>query len=43
VNHLPQGEYFQDLILREGQGLKIIQITNNAIATWSVHLVVTME
>jgi hypothetical protein len=43
VNHLPQGHYFQDLILRADEGLSVSQITNNAVATWSVHLIVTME
>ena len=43
VNLLQQGEHIQDLVLYEGEGLRLIQITANAIAQWAVHAIVTIE
>ena len=43
INWANQGEHVQDLVLQAGEGFRLIQITNNAVATWSIHAIVTMQ
>lgn len=42
INWLPEGPLLQDITLREGEGFRLIQITSNTAATWSVLAAVTI-
>jgi hypothetical protein len=43
INWLPEHEAIQDIVLREGQGIRVIQITSNTAATMGSYLVFTTE
>lgn len=43
VNWMPEGDHFQDLTLRAGEGFRVIQITNNTAGVWGCLAVITIE
>ena len=42
-NYIPEGENIQRPTAREGEGLKLTQITNSTAGSWSVCAVITLE
>lgn len=43
INWIPEGPNIQEIAVREGDGLRVIQITNNTAATWGVLAVGSIE
>lgn len=43
INWIPEGPNLQELVIREGQGLLVKQITSNTAAFWGCLLTVTVE
>lgn len=43
INWLPEGDDIQDLTLREGEGVRVQQITSNTAGVWGCLLLVTVE
>jgi hypothetical protein len=43
INWMPEGEDVQEMVLREGEGMKVVQITNSTVGVMSCLLVVTIE
>lgn len=43
VNWIPEGPNIQEIVLREGEGLLLKQITNSTVGVWSALLVGTVE
>lgn len=43
INWIPEGEDLQEVVLREGEGILVKQITSNTAGIWGCLLVVTME
>lgn len=43
INWLPEGDDIGDVVLREGEGILIKQITNSTVGVWGCFLVVTIE
>jgi hypothetical protein len=43
INWIPEGPNIQEVVLREGEGLLVKQITNNTAASWGCLLAFTVE
>ena len=43
INWMPEARNIQELVLREGEGMRVIQITANTAGVWGCLLVVTLE
>jgi hypothetical protein len=43
INWMPEGEDVQEVVLREGEGLKVVQTTASTVGVMACLLVVTME
>jgi hypothetical protein len=43
INWMPEGEDVQEIVLREGEGLKVVQTTSSTVGVMACLLVVTME
>jgi len=43
INWLPEHDVMQDITLRENEGFRLIQITNNTAATWICTMHLTIE
>lgn len=43
INWIPESHTIQDIVLREGEGILVKQITNNTAGLWGCLLVVTIE